>query len=354
MSKQQKPLYGGQAVIEGVMMRGKNAFSVAVRDPENNVVVHTEPLNPRIYDSFISRTPFLRGITMLWDALGLGMKALVFSAEVASEEEEEKEHEVEQKNAAIETGISTEPESSASHSDPIDPVERDPSDIFAQPMMVGTVAVSLLFSIGLFIASPAAIAGFVIRDTDQSLLSNILEGVIKLVFVIGYIWAIGFIPDIRRVFSYHGAEHKTINAYEAGAELTPTTVKTYPLEHPRCGTGFLLTVVVISILIFSLIPPLSEMVPSLQARSNEWVINLIFRVFTRVLFIPVVAGIAYEFLRFTAAHQDKAWVRAITAPNLALQRLTTREPDLDMLEVAIIAFNKVVEQDKLKMINEER
>ena len=342
MSKQQKPLYGGQAVIEGVMMRGKNAFSVAVRDPENNVVVHTEPLNPRIYDSFISRTPFLRGITMLWDALGLGMKALVFSAEVASDEDEVQGNEAEKGNADVDTGNAAETESSRANSEP---VERDPSDIFAQPMMVGTVAVSLLFSIGLFIASPAAIAGFVIRETDQSLLSNVLEGVIKLVFVVGYIWAIGFIPDIRRVFSYHGAEHKTINAYEAGAELTPTTVKRFPLEHPRCGTGFLLTVVVISILIFSLIPPLSEMVPSLQARSNEWVINLIFRVFTRVLFIPIVAGIAYEFLRFTAAHQDKAWVRAITAPNLALQRLTTREPDLDMLEVAIIAFNKVVEID---------
>ena len=186
-------------------------------------------------------------------------------------------NEADKGNADVDTGNAAETESSSANSEP---VERDPSDIFAQPMMVGTVAVSLLFSIGLFIASPAAIAGFVIRETDQSLLSNVLEGVIKLVFVVGYIWAIGFIPDIRRVFSYHGAEHKTINAYEAGAELTPTTVKTFPLEHPRCGTGFLLTVVVISILIFSLIPPLSEMVPSLQARSNEWVINLIFRVFT--------------------------------------------------------------------------
>ncbi|MEM7798876.1 MAG: DUF1385 domain-containing protein [Chloroflexota bacterium] len=332
-----KPLYGGQAVIEGVMMRGKNAFSVAVRDPDDNIVVHTEPLNPRIYNSFISRTPFLRGITMLWDALGLGMKALVFSAEVASDEEEEEE--------ASPPSEPTKPDTDEAS----EVVTRTPSDIFAEPMMVGTVALSLLFSVGLFIATPAFIAGFFIRETEQNLFSNFVEGLVRLSLVIGYIWAIGFIPDIQRVFAYHGAEHKTINAYEAGSELTPQKVQTFPLEHPRCGTGFLLTVVIISILLFSLIPPLSEMVTAYQDRPSEWIINLVFRIFTRILFIPIVAGIAYEFLRFTAAHQDKRWVQIITRPNLALQKLTTREPELDMLEVAIEAFNQVRNVDLKKV-----
>lgn len=306
MSENQ-PLYGGQAVIEGVMMRGKNAYAVAVRNPAGEIVLHTEPLNPHIYNSFISKTPFLRGITMLWDALGIGMKCLMFSAEVAVDEEEEEE-------------------SNSAEKEPI-----DPADVFKQPAMVGAMLLSLAMSIGLFIALPAFIAGLIIPDPDNHLLSNFIEGVVRLVLVIGYIWAIGRIPDIQRVFGYHGAEHKTINAYEAGADLTPENVAQFPLEHPRCGTGFLLTVVIISILLFSLIPPFPF----------GFAVNLILRVLSRIILIPIVAGISYEFLRFTARYQSNSFVRAITKPNLALQRLTTREPDHDMLSVAILAFEKV-------------
>ena len=337
----QKPLYGGQAVVEGVMMRGKNAYAVAVRDPENRIVVHTEPLNPAIYDSFISRTPFLRGITMLWDALGIGMKALMFSADVAIPEDE-----------AEGTTSNTLPISEVKEADSeivefstSETVERSADDIFSQPIMVGAVILSLCFSVGLFIALPAAIAEFILPasgETGEHLLSNLLEGLVKLSLLIGYIWAIGFVPDIRRVFSYHGAEHKTINAYEAGAELTPETVQTFPLEHPRCGTGFLLTVVLISIIIFTLIP-LPDPIPTTSLD------NIGIRVLSRVILIPVIAGIAYEFLRFTAKHQDNALVRAITAPNMALQRLTTREPDLSMLEVAITSFNRVRDADLAKV-----
>ena len=330
----EKPLYGGQAVMEGVMMRGKNAYAVAVRDPDNRIVVHTQPLNPAIYNSFISRTPFLRGITMLWDALGIGMKALMFSADVAIPEDEREDTPASQQS---ETTLSTNGAGADSALDG-ETIDRQADDIFSQPMMIGAVALSLCFSVGLFIATPAAIAEFFIQGSEQHLLSNILEGAVKLLLLIGYIWGIGFVPDIQRVFSYHGAEHKTINAYEAGAELTPESVQTFPLEHPRCGTGFLLTVVLISIIIFTLIP-LPDPFPGTMLD------NIGIRVLSRVILIPVIAGIAYEFLRFTAKHQDNLLIRAITRPNMALQRLTTREPDLDMLQVAITSFNRVRDAD---------
>ena len=347
-NQNEKPLYGGQAVMEGVMMRGKNAYAVAVRDPENRIVVHTQPLNPAIYDSFISRTPFLRGITMLWDALGIGMKALMFSADVAMPEMEEEDesqsnsqklHDGQSDGAVYLNGASNTSIKEA----PSETIDRQADDIFSQPMMIGAVTLSLCFSVGIFIALPAAVAEFFIQASEQHLVSNILEGVVKLALLIGYIWAIGFVPDIKRVFAYHGAEHKTINAYEAGSELTPEKVQTFPLEHPRCGTGFLLTVVLISIIIFTLIP-LPDPIPT---RSFD---NIGIRVLSRVILIPVIAGIAYEFLRFTAKHQDNWLIRAITRPNMALQRLTTREPDLEMLEVAITSFNRVRDAD-LAIVN---
>ena len=285
--------YGGQAVIEGVMMRGSHMAAVAVRDPKGRIHLHTEPLNPRIYSGPIARTPFLRGLIMLWDALGLGIRSLMFSANVALGEEEAK---------------------------------------FEGPIAWGTVAVSLSLGIGLFFLLPAAVGKWLAGPLGLgTLATNLLEGLIRLLLLIGYIWAIGFMPDVRRLFAYHGAEHKTINAYEAGAPLTPDSVARFPLEHPRCGTAFLLTVVVLSILMFSLV-----------GNPGLWL-----RLVSRILLIPVVAGLAYEFIRFTARHIQNPIIRAIVAPNLALQRLTTREPDAAMLEVAIAAFERVLESEGL-------
>jgi uncharacterized protein YqhQ len=297
--------YGGQAVIEGVMMRGSKALAVAVRDPKGEIVIHTEPLDPRIYGGGLAKVPFLRGLTLLWDALGLGIKSLMFSAEVAIEEEKEGEK----------------PEG-----------EEHPGRVFEGPMQWGTVILSLSLSIGLFFVLPAFLAGQaeILFGIESHLFSNAIEGFIRLLLLVGYVWLIGRLPDIRRLYGYHGAEHKTINAYEAGAELTPASVARFPLEHPRCGTAFLLTVVVISILIFTLLPPLS--IP--------------LRILSRVLLLPVVAGIAYEFIRFTARHQENGLIRLIIKPNLALQRLTTREPDEGMLAVAIAAFEQVMAFEK--------
>ena len=289
--------YGGQAVIEGVMMRGSKALSVAVRNPAGDIVVHTEPLDSRIYGGGMAKVPFLRGLTLLWDALGLGIKSLMFSAEVAIEEDEDKNEEA--------------------------------SKVFEGPVQWTMIALSLSMMILIFFVVPAFIAGLIqnwIGIVESQFWSNIIEGVIRLSLVVGYIWIIGFLADVKRLYGYHGAEHKTINAYEAGAPLTPESVARFPLQHPRCGTAFLLTVVVISIILYSFLPPMSIPV----------------RILSRLALLPVVAGIAYEFLRFSAAHQDNGFIRLITKPNLALQGLTTREPDMGMLEVAITDFEQVV------------
>lgn len=284
--------YGGQAVLEGVMMRGSKAMAVAVRNPEGEIITHVEPVNQTIYNGPVSRVPFVRGLTMLWDALGLGLRSLMFSADVALGEEEDAS--------------------------------------FSGPVAWGTVAVSFAFGIGLFFVLPVLVVGFLDRWIESSLVSNLLEGIVRLLLFIGYVWLIGKTPDIKRVFAYHGAEHKTINTYEAGEEVTIGNVQAYTTLHPRCGTGFLLSVVVISILLFSLL-----------GRPDWWL-----RVLSRILLIPVVAGVAYEYIRFSARHMDNRVIRAITAPNLAMQRLTTREPDSDMLEVAITAFNGMMAAEK--------
>jgi uncharacterized protein YqhQ len=283
--------YGGQAVMEGVMMRGSKTMAVAVRKPDGEIVVHTEPLNADVYTGRISKIPFLRALTSLWDVLVLGIRTLMYSAEVALGPEEEIE--------------------------------------FKGPIAWGTVIVSFAVGIGLFFVGPLLLVGLVDRYIESPFASNVLEGVIRMSLFLAYIWLIGRVPDIRRVFAYHGAEHKTINAYEAGVELTPEAVAQYSTAHYRCGTAFLLSVMVISILIFALLgrPPMG------------------LRILSRIVLIPVVAGVAYEYIRFTNRYRNHPLVHALAAPNLALQRLTTREPDVSMLEVSISALKCVLETE---------
>jgi uncharacterized protein YqhQ len=286
MAEQAPPIYGGQAVIEGVMMRGSRAMSVAMRAPSGEIVVHNEPLGA-IYKSRVAKTPFLRGLVLLWDALALGTRVLAMSANVQAEEEGER---------------------------------------IEGAQLTLTILGSLALAIGLFFLLPAGIG----QLTEQYLRvstnwGHLVEGLVRLAILIGYMVAIGRVEDIDRVFGYHGAEHKTINAFEAGAKLTPTEVDKYSREHPRCGTAFLLIVVVLSILIFSLLGPMP----------------LVQRLLSRVLLIPVLASLAYEYLRWTAKHMSSPLVRLLVAPNLAMQRLTTRPPDHSMLEVAIAAFQDV-------------
>ncbi len=291
-TKQERlPLYGGQALIEGVMMRGQYAIAAAMRAPDGTIAVHTEPLSG-IYKSKWIKVPFARGLVALWDALGLGMRFLTLSANLQSGEEEKLEG-------------------------------KD---------LVLTMGSALLIAVALFFAAPAFLGQLAERYLGFSAFaSNVLEGVIRLAAIIGYIALVGRMPEIARVFAYHGAEHKTINAYEARAELTPENVLHYSLEHPRCGTAFLLSLVLLSIIVFAALGPLS----------GFW------RIVTRVVFIPILAGVAYEYIRWTARHLDNPLVRLIIRPNLALQRMTTREPDAAIAEVAITAFNAMMEQEQI-------
>jgi uncharacterized protein YqhQ len=277
--------YGGQAVIEGVMMRGQKAYAIAMRAPDGTIAVHEEKL-AAVYRSSITKIPFLRGVILLWDALGLGMRALTISANTQTGEDEKLEG----------------------------------------PALYLTLGLSLTLGIGLFFLLPAGVGGLAEHYLGWSpWLNNLLEGLLRLALLVGYIWAIGFMPDVKRLFGYHGAEHKTINAFEAGAELTPESVAKFSIEHPRCGTAFMLTLVLLSILVFTALGPLP----------------MIWRLLSRVLFIPLLAGVAVEYIRWTANHLGNPFVQWIIKPNLAMQRLTTREPDLQMLEVAIQSFQSM-------------
>ena len=299
--------YGGQAVIEGVMMRGAHKAAIAVRNPKGEIVIHEQPLNAALYRGRISKTPFLRGLVGLWDALGLGTRALMWSADVALDEGD----------------------------------SENSKSVFDGPLGYGTLAVSLTIAVGIFFIFPTAASTGVqqlLNLHDHPFLVNLIEGVIQLTMLIGYIWLIGRLPDVKRLFGYHGAEHKTINAYEAGAELTPEVVAKYPIEHPRCGTAFLLMVAFVGVLVFSLLgrPP------------------FVLLVLSRVVLIPVIAGIAYEVIRFTAKNINNPIIRIIVKPNLALQHLTTREPDLTMIEVAIAAFKRVLVSESVLSEDEMR
>ena len=289
--KSRFPLYGGQAVIEGVMMRGTHSVAIAMRAPNKEIIIHKEPLGA-LYKNNIIKIPFIRGVVMLLDALLLGTRALTISANTQTGEEEKIEG----------------------------------------PVLYITLILSLVIGVGLFFLAPAALGQLSEKYLKiGSWWGNLLEGLVRLLLLVGYIWAVGKMPDIRRVFSYHGAEHKTINAYEAGVDLTPEIVSNYSVEHPRCGTAFLLTLVILSIFIFSLLGPLPF-----------W-----WRMASRILFLPVLACIAYEYIRWTANHLDSKLVRILIKPNMALQHLTTREPSMDMLEVSIAAFNAMRSEEDI-------
>ncbi|MCD6291609.1 MAG: DUF1385 domain-containing protein [Anaerolineae bacterium] len=272
------------------MMRGRTHVAVAVRNPQGDIVVHQEPLTARVYTSQWGKWPLLRGLTALWDALVLGMRALLWSAEVTTSEEN---------------------------------VE------FTGPIAWTTMAGALAFSIGLFFLLPSIFAQWLQRYWPSAVASSAVEGAIRLVLFLAYVWLIGLTPDIKRVFAYHGAEHKTINAYEAGVELIPDHVARFSTAHTRCGTSFLLFVLVLAILFH------------IPLQFSQWYLRLL----SRVLIVPVLAGVAYEFIRFSADHQQHPIVRLFILPGLWLQRLTTREPDPEMLEVAIAALKPVLAAD---------
>lgn len=286
-----KPNVGGQAVIEGVMMRGKTHVAVAVRQPDGEISVDVRPVNS-ISDRYpILKKPFLRGVVSLVESLVMGMKALAYSAQVSGDEDEK----LDSKEMAL------------------------------------TIAVSAGLAILLFIVIPTWSMRFLTGITQDHMALNLAEGVLRIAIFLAYIAAISSMNDIQRVFQYHGAEHKTIYTYEAGLPLKVENVRPFSTLHPRCGTNFLMIVMLISMFIFTFLgwPSLWE------------------RIASRIILMPVIAGVSYELIRYAGAHTDNPLVRIAITPGLLLQKLTTRQPDDSQIEVAIASLKAVVPPEDL-------
>jgi len=283
--------YGGQAVIEGVMIRGQKAVVTVVRRPSGSLAVATQPL-ATMYTGWMRKAPLIRGIVVLIEALTLGIKALLYSANVSLEEEGEK----------ISGGL-----------------------------LWSMLFVALAIAVALFFIAPLFLTKLLDSYINSSVVFHLIEGCLRVVIFIAYLKLVTLVPDLRRVFAYHGAEHKTINAYEDGAPLEVTEARKYNTAHVRCGTSFLFVVMIIAIIVFALVG-----LPSV------WLMVL-----SRIILIPVIAAIGYEVIYFGARHKNSL-VRAILAPGLWLQSLTTREPDDSQLEVGLSALKKVMEIDQFE------
>ncbi len=292
MGDKNKHNYGGQAVIEGVMIRGRSAVVTAVRRPKGDITLNTRQV-PSITKSRLRRIPFIRGIIVLFEAMVLGIQTLQYSANIALEEEEEE---------------------------------------LSSKALWGMIALSIVLVVALFFIAPL----FLTNLADRYLLGKdspwffLIEGLVRLAIFIGYLKLISLMPDIKRVFTYHGAEHKTVNAYEAGVPMEVEAIKSYSTAHVRCGTSFLFLVLVVAIVVFSFV-----------GFHNRWLMVL-----SRIALLPVIMGIGYEIIYYGARHTGNWLVKIILAPGLWLQSLTTGEPDDKQIEVAIAAMNKAAEIDQ--------
>ena len=288
--------YGGQAIMEGVMIRGPEHMAVAVRHPKGHIVKHTEKLTG-MYTGRARRIPFIRGTVVLWETMALGMRVLSFSSRIAFEEEEDDDGE---------------------------PVE------FPKTTFWGTMIVTLGFVVAILFAGPVLLANLLEMTSANRITIVLVEAAVRLGFFVGYIALIGLMPDIKRVFQYHGAEHMTIHAYEAERPLTVEGVRPFPKEHTRCGTSFLLVFVLVALLTFIVFDMLVDE-------------GLIIRTASRLVFVAPIASVSYEILRLGARYERSLFMRLLFKPNLALQGLTTNVPDDSQIEVAIASFEATIE-----------
>ena len=295
-----RPLYGGQAVIEGVMIRGVRHYSLAVRRPDGDIFCTTEPVSSK-FSGNVRRVPFLRGVLILAETLWLGMKSLQRSALIAAEES---------------------PEEGKSGG----------GDTVSNVTMGVTMLIAVALGIGIFLVLPLLAVRLIEPFIGSLLVSNLIEGVIRLVILVGYVAGISLMRDIRRVYAYHGAEHMAVHTYEAGQALTVENVRQHPTPHPRCGTAFLITVAIVSVAAFAILDAVLYS-------------GLGWRILSRIVPIPVVAAVSYEIIRFAGAHRTAWFGRILSAPGLWLQQITTRQPDADQIEVAIAAMEAAVAAD---------
>jgi uncharacterized protein YqhQ len=282
--------YGGQALIEGVLMRGRDAIAVALRHPDGEIVYATERLDSGFHGTRWSKWPLVRGLVVLYETLVVGTRWLVRSANVQASQD------------GIELGRGS---------------------------IILMLSLTLLAGIGIFFLFPLFIASVTVSGPDHSLFQSLVEGLIRVVIFLGYLLLIGRAPDVRRVFQYHGAEHMTIHALEAGDPLTVDEVRKYPTAHQRCGTEFLVVVILLSIIAFSLV---GRQTPIVMIAS-------------RILLIPVIAAVGYEILRFGARHRSNPFIKAVLYPGLLVQMITTKQPSDDMIEVAIVSMEQALEAD---------
>jgi uncharacterized protein YqhQ len=289
-AKPSKPTnYGGQAVIEGVMIRGQRTVALACRRPDGGIYRYREPLHSLLLTSPIARAPFVRGLVVLYESLSYGMRMLMRSADVQVDEKER---------------------------------AGGPSNTVVMGLALG-------FALLVFVGIPYLATQLLRSAVESTLALNLAEGALRLALFLGYLGAISFMPDIRRVFAYHGAEHMTIHAFEHGDPLTPESVEPYPTAHPRCGTAFLLFVVVVSIVLFAFVPR----------------VNLVVDLIARLALVVPVGAISYEILRLGATYERVPAMRVLIAPGLLLQRITTRRPDRGMIEVAIASLEEALSGD---------
>lgn len=301
-----KTTIGGQALLEGLLMMGPENIAIAVRKPDGEIVLDKKPLPKK---TPITKVPFIRGSVNLFRQMVVGVKALMYSADFV-----ELEDEADKKPSKLDAFI-----------------ERTFKDKGKDAVIYFSVIIALAMSIGLFILLPNVLAGLINLNKEGSgvILYNLFEGVIRILIFLGYIYLATKLNDIKRVWMYHGAEHKTIHCYESGDELTVENIRKYSKHHPRCGTSFLFLVMIVSIIVFSFL---------------GWY-NPLINALLRLLMIPVVAGVAYEILRFAGRHTDWLVMRIVNAPGMLFQYLTTREPDDSMIEVAIVAMENVIVKD---------
>ena len=293
MSRQPEFSYGGQAVIEGVMIRGQNHYSLAVRREDGTITHLQEPLNT-YFTGKLRKIPLIRGFLALLETLILGIKALNQSATLAM----------------------------------VDQTAEGQKEM-SPWVLAMTLAISLIIGIGIFFVVPQLIVTPIHSIVQSDILINVIEGLLRLVILVGYIWVISFMENIKRVFCYHGAEHMAVHTYEAGLALEISNVRKFGTPHPRCGTAFLLTVVLVSIIAFMFL---------------GWP-ELHWRIISRIALLPVIAAISYEFIRFSGLHQTWWIARQMAVPGLILQRLTTRQPDDSQIEVAISAMEAAIAAD---------
>ena len=287
---QSSPRYGGQAVIEGIMIRGQNNVAIAVRAPSGNIVTRVKKINT-LFTGKLRSIPIIRGVIALAETLSLGMEALNYSSQVANDEED------------------------------------TPPGKFSSAIMI---LISLSIAIGLFFILPLVVSKPFEGLLGSDVVSNVAEGIIRLAVFLIYVTVISLMPDIRRVYMYHGAEHMAVHAQEKGDPLTIQEIRKYPTAHPRCGTAFLLTIMVIAIIVFTLIP-----------REPLWLV-----VGSRIVLIPLIASLSYEFIRFNSKYETNKFVSKMSVPSLLLQSLTTKIPDDDQIEVAINAMESAIDADR--------